>query len=327
MEPAILPTQPESSSGSGDQVAAPGRSVIGNRPFVRPLIGNRRPWVRLPTTTSNRDEDMDQLSKALRANDLAAVDSLITSFVAKGYTIHQLSPILFQAVAVDNAEFAEKLLRRQIVLTHSYVRAAVKSRAKRCLELFSRYGFDINKPECATRPPAWTYLTDNREMVYWLLEHGANLNVHGECDFTTVMSGVVEVAPPDLIRDLLDDPRHLVDVYKGDLLHHALDRKTDDIAPVLAMLLDHGAPINEGLYARHLASQNMYFFMPRGPPLHKAAEKGQLDAVRFLLSRHADVSIRDTQGKTALFYAEKKGHTEIVEVLQKAMAEFKTQHL
>ncbi|CAK7204050.1 hypothetical protein SEUCBS139899_006801 [Sporothrix eucalyptigena] len=130
----------------------------------------------------------------------------------------------------------------------------------------------------------------------------------------------------DLCGTFLDDPRHLVDVFKGDLLHHALDRKTD-VVPVLTMLLDHGAPINEGLYARHLASQEMYFFMPRGPPPHKAAEEGQLDAVCFLLRRHAGVSIRDTKGKSAIFYAQKMGHTEIVEVLEKAMAEFKSQHL
>ncbi|CAK7221318.1 hypothetical protein SCUCBS95973_004453 [Sporothrix curviconia] len=118
------------------------------------------------------------------------------------------------------------------------------------------------------------------------------------------MSIVVEDASPDMVRDLLEDPRGFVDVEKGDLLHHALDRKTaNDIVPVLGLLLDHGAPLNEGFYSRHPASQNMYSFMPRGPPLHKAADKGQLDAVRFLLSRHADVSIRDTQGKTALFYA------------------------
>ncbi|CAK7231313.1 hypothetical protein SCUCBS95973_007870 [Sporothrix curviconia] len=164
-------------------------------------------------------------------------------------------------------------------------------------------------------------------MVYWHLERGADLNIHGPYDFETVMSRFVECSAFDLVRDLLDDPRGLVDITKGDLLHHALDRKTGDIIPVLSMLLDHGAPLNEGLYSRHPPSQNMYFFMPRGPPLHTAAEKGQLDAVRFLLSRRADVSVRDTQGKTALFYAEKKGHTEIAEVLQAAMAEFKAQHL
>lgn len=246
--------------------------------------------------------------------------------MVRGYTIHQLSDILHDAIVVDNAGFAEKLIRRRITFTDSYIYTAVKSRAKRCLELFFRYRVDVNKPECQTRPPMWRFAAADWEMVYWLLGHGADLNVHAECNFATVMSSVVELAPTDLVRDLLDDQRHLVDVGKGDLLHHALHRKTD-VVPVLALLLDHGAPIDEGLYARHLASQNMNFFMPRGPPLHDAAGKGQLDAVCYLLDRHADLSIRDTKGKTALFYAQKNGHTEIAEVLQKAMAEFKTQHL
>ncbi|CAK7214886.1 hypothetical protein SCUCBS95973_002287 [Sporothrix curviconia] len=267
-----------------------------------------------------------ELEEALKANDLSNVDSLIDDFVAKGYTRHQLSDILHGAIAADNAEFAEFLVRRGMAHIDGYVYTAVRSRAKRCLEMLFRYNVDINKPDFETRPPLWRFAATDREMVYWLLEHGADLNVHAQYDFTTVMSHFVTHASTDLVRDLLDDPRHLVDIFKGDLLHHALDRKTD-VVPVLGMLLDHGAPINEGLHARHPPSQNLHFFMPRGPPLHDAAYKGQLDAVCFLLSRHADVRIRDTKGKTALFYAEKEGHTEVSEVLQKAMAEFKSQHL
>lgn len=119
------------------------------------------------------------------------------------------------------------------------------------------------------------------------------------------MSFAVKYAEVALVQEYLTDPRFRIDVTKGDLLHYALDRKAKtEVVAVLTMLLDHGAPINDGLYARHLASQNMFFFMPRGPPLQKAAEMGQLDAVRFLLERHADVSIRDTKGNTALFYAQ-----------------------
>ncbi|CAK7232686.1 hypothetical protein SCUCBS95973_009186 [Sporothrix curviconia] len=234
-----------------------------------------------------------------------------------------------EAVVADNAPFAEKLLDRGILFGDSYVRVVLDAHSMRCMTLFLDRGFDLNKPDGVSCMPVWgtsRAVTTDRGLLYWLLERGANLNVDAKWDSTTPMSHVVKSAAPDLVRDLLDDSRDLVDLYKGDLLYHALKRKTD-IVTVLGLLLDHGAPINDGLYARHPGAQNMFFFMPRGPPLHEAAEDGQLEAVCYLLSRHADVTVRDTQNKTALDYAQKQGHADIAAVLQKAMAESSVQHL
>jgi ankyrin repeat protein len=54
---------------------------------------------------------------------------------------------------------------------------------------------------------------------------------------------------------------------------------------------------------------------PPVPPLIKAAEKGDVVAVRTLLSRGADVQVRDALGRTALMFAARNGDTATVQAL------------
>ncbi|KIH86535.1 hypothetical protein SPBR_08614 [Sporothrix brasiliensis 5110] len=279
-----------------------------------------------------KDEHMTLPSMALGSNRLDLVDDLVSKYLASGpatglsrRSVQLLLPLVHDAIHVDNSAFIAKLMQRGFEVKH-FFREAVEKHALRCLTLFLETGYDINQPECDMKPPVWTRTTVDSPITFWLIARGANLNAHAPYHIFTPMSFAAQYAQAGLVHAYLTDPRGLVDIGTGDLLQYALDRKAD-VLPVLSMLLDHGAPINEGLFARHLASQNMFFFMPRGPPLHKAAEKGQLDAVRLLLDRHADVTIRDTKGKTALFYAEKEGHREVAEVLRQAMEAAKVQHL
>jgi len=51
--------------------------------------------------------------------------------------------------------------------------------------------------------------------------------------------------------------------------------------------------------------------------LHKAARAGDIDQVKSLISKGADVNAKDNNGHTSLWYAQDKGHTEIVELLRK----------
>ncbi|KIH87288.1 hypothetical protein SPBR_05182 [Sporothrix brasiliensis 5110] len=306
---------------------------VANPPVVKRARRHRPAWHRPPEQYQSQSV-MAALFKALETNDLHTFDKVISAFLALGpatgrdaRTIHSLSSIMYDVLRVDNVAFAERLLQRGVPIRHDVFGAALDESALRCLALFLRSGYDVNEPEGATTPPVWAFFSDDEELTYWLLDHGANMNVDAPYWNMTAMSNVVQWGTLELVCDLLNDPRHLVDMNKGDLLHYALNRETDDIVPVLALLLDHGAPINEGLFARHRSCAERMHFMPQGPPLHTAAEKGNLKAVQFLLSRHADVSIRDTKGETALCVAQTNGHTEIAEVLQEAMAKYKAQHL
>ncbi len=55
-------------------------------------------------------------------------------------------------------------------------------------------------------------------------------------------------------------------------------------------------------------------------PLHRAAEKGHIDAVEVLLAYGARVDPRDDHGETPLFVAAEEGHLRIVEILLAAGA-------
>ncbi|KAL3491544.1 hypothetical protein BJX62DRAFT_204889 [Aspergillus germanicus] len=50
--------------------------------------------------------------------------------------------------------------------------------------------------------------------------------------------------------------------------------------------------------------------------LHLAAESGNLDAVRLLLERGADMDIAENGGSTAEQLATRSGHTEAAELLR-----------
>lgn len=147
-------------------------------------------------------------------------------------------------------------------------------------------------------------------MALWLLECGADLNKRPITDITP-LSYAVEYATPSLVQELLDRGG---DVQKGELLQHALNRKTDIVA-VLRILLDKGAPLDAIEYANHAGSFSTYVFLERGTPLCKAAGIGNTEAVQFLLERGADASIRNSKGRTPLECAERGGFKEIVDIL------------
>ena len=47
-----------------------------------------------------------------------------------------------------------------------------------------------------------------------------------------------------------------------------------------------------------------------------AADMGNLEAVKLLLEKGADINIRDNGGKTALMFASEKGRSEIIKLLK-----------
>ena len=50
-------------------------------------------------------------------------------------------------------------------------------------------------------------------------------------------------------------------------------------------------------------------------PLHYAARWGHKDVAELLLAKDADVNVKDNRGRTPLSLAEEEGHNEIVELL------------
>ncbi|KAL7660517.1 hypothetical protein ACMYSQ_003392 [Aspergillus niger] len=136
---------------------------------------------------------------------------------------------------------------------------------------------------------------EEEEMTTWFLDHGADPNRRTFIDLTP-LSWAVERSPVSVIRLML---------------HYC-----QDIHPVLEMLIQKGAPLNTPVH-EDLPSLSILCFMPLGTALHRACELGKVDVVRYLLSKGADQSVRDSNGLTAIELAARLNQQEVVEVLQK----------
>ena len=92
---------------------------------------------------------------------------------------------------------------------------------------------------------------------------------------------------------------------------------TGDIE-VVELLLDAGAnPAGEGWSPFSKLRRPKGGLAFYGNAIHEAAEKGFTDIVSLLCSRGADTSAKDHEGKTALEIARERGHSKIVNVLEK----------
>lgn len=120
----------------------------------------------------------------------------------------------------------------------------------------------------------------NLEMVAWLLDHGADPNRQCSIDLTPLSYAVAD-APTHIIQTLLKCGG---DVQKGELLQHAIDRQAD-VVEVLTLLIQNGAPLDRTMYQNHHWSWRLFLVSGLGTPLHTAANRGNMDAVRFLFSQ------------------------------------------
>lgn len=149
----------------------------------------------------------------------------------------------------------------------------------------------------------FSYAIADKDMVTWLLNHGADPNRQCVIDLTP-FSFAVESAPISVIHIFLSRGG---DVRKGHLLHHAIERHADTI-DVLSLLVEKGAPINAIMYENHYPSRALFQFMGLGTALHKASALRKADVAHFLISKGADQSIKDTNGRTAMVCAQISSH-------------------
>lgn len=107
------------------------------------------------------------------------------------------------------------------------------------------------------------------------------------------------------------------DIKKGQLIHHAVEGAPQDVIEMLDLLLQMGAQLNERKCENHWPSWNMTFFMGLGTPLHEATRGRNLQVVDYLLRKGADVKVKDSMHRTALYYASREGFSEISKLLEK----------
>ncbi|KAJ5702733.1 hypothetical protein N7488_010281 [Penicillium malachiteum] len=217
--------------------------------------------------------------------------------------------VMIEAVKRDDAQFMKEPFNRGLPMDSLYAIEAVEAKPKNALEVFLQYGWDINQPMSELRPPVLGSKIENEEITAFLLDHGADPNKDCGIDLTP-LSYAVQSAPISVINLMLNLGG---DVKKGQLLHHAIERRSETIE-VLKMLIENGAPINATMYQDHYPSWRLFYFMGLGTPLHKATELGKVDVVRYLLSEGADVTIKDANGRTAMECAQMGCQSEVVKL-------------
>ncbi|CAK7212212.1 hypothetical protein SCUCBS95973_001373 [Sporothrix curviconia] len=283
------------------------------------------------------DDILGQFTSAIASDDIDTVHKLLdehfpdrTEKFPGKYHVNELYPCLSQAARHDQV-----LVLQDILLPYSHLRHTFEFVAKEAADACSKNvllflldnGWDINQrrnQQSLTVLESFlcqsTLDRDNDEhrgdMAYWLINRGASLNARPDHIDTTGMSYAVKKASVEFVRELLD--HHGGDAQRGQPLHNALCRWPQaDIVAMLGVLLDRGAPLNQVMYAGDERASRNFRVIDLGTPLHDAAQKGNIEAVEYLLARGADTSIPSSRTKTTAWeWADKAGHREIAAIIQ-----------
>lgn len=104
------------------------------------------------------------------------------------------------------------------------------------------------------------------------------------------------------------------DIRKGQLVHHAIYREFNTLQVVKA-IIDWGAPLNSLISQDDQASQDMFPFMVE-TPLHNAVALKKGDVIHYLISRGADVNIKNSKGQTVMQCVDEHTRKEIIQEIQ-----------
>jgi hypothetical protein len=239
-------------------------------------------WAKLKQHVESLN-DADRLRQAIRSNDLARVDDLLTS-----------KPEL-----------------RQILIDDVPLQAQAQPGRIPMMELLVRHGADVNGLCWGWFPALFTPCENlEPEPLQWLLSHGADPNRGNPRDPGTALDDVIQTYPRH--------PKRLSACIE--LLLEAGGHTRYDVPGVLALLRGRTGDLATVLDADPTVVQRRYAELDCGPSsgnislrgatlLHVTAEYGFLDALRLRLDRGADVNARanidanGVGGQTAIFHA------------------------
>jgi len=213
--------------------------------------------------------------------------------------------------AVHDSSKVELLLKHGAqVEDRTLVIAAMVPGSRRTLELLSLRGIDVNVEVGGFTPLMAAAYSGDLEAVTWLVEHGANVDARTEAG-CTALNGAAVSGNAGVVKLLLErgaDPnvRYMEPDTIGDFQTPALNAAWQGNVACLKLLVDRGADVN----------------VQGGPflrtPLLCAATTGSEATVRLLLAKGANGQAQDWKGDTPLAWAQRRGDTNIVELLRQA---------
>jgi len=147
-------------------------------------------------------------------------------------------------------------------------------------------------------------LDGNTKQVRLALENGADVNAAQDEGHTALMMAAFN--GHGKIVELLLDRGARVD--------------SKDVLGRTALMYSASGPFPEtvGILLEHGADPNISDKSENFTALMFAASEGQVDVVRALLSHRASYETTDDDGETAPGFAQKSGHTEVVQLLENA---------
>ncbi|KAL5340517.1 ankyrin repeat-containing domain protein [Aspergillus crustosus] len=174
------------------------------------------------------------------------------------------------AVEHNNVPIVSFLISNGLDTWHMYSNSAINHKARDVLSYFLSIGWQINDTSRLNNHPGILgWVVQDEEMLVWLIDHGANPNQPCQVDMTPT-SIAVEEAPLSTLQLLF---KRGANINKGELFHHAVERKSDEIA-FIDYLLEKGANINKTRYDNDPHSMRFLgLFTGLRTPLHKAAKK------------------------------------------------------
>ncbi|MBI1176603.1 hypothetical protein GC207_04105 [bacterium] len=256
---------------------------------VSRLLTNR--WVQ----TQQSYQGDTPLHVAIEHNLPAAAEFLIEQRTNLNTTNHVGWTPLHTALNARNATFVERLLS---------VGASVDSFANAALgqldSLRQKIGLDpnlIHRRDGALRTTLhWAAVGDQRAIISWLVEHGADSSArdrHGE----TALHIAVALGNTNAVQSLLE---------------HGADPNARNGRELSPMLLAAACGNITVLALLHRAGAQPDASLPSGSALQWAAYEGHLAAVKWLLDQDVPVNARNRAGQTALDLATLANRQDVI---------------
>ncbi|KAK3720450.1 hypothetical protein LTR37_003863 [Vermiconidia calcicola] len=253
------------------------------------------------------------------SGDVSGATADITRLLQTGTHVQRLHFCLLGAVLSGSEELVRLLLGVGLPVSMDNVKPAIKQKSLPMLSLFLQHGWNINEEEawCVPSLPSCAVATDPDEsLISWFL-NGADPNAKCEMDIT-LLSTAAGYAPLPIVKQLFEHCP-LGTSFRGQLLHWAAGRTSDDAEDVVQLVLERCRPdLNKIQYNDEPFSYEIRKVVGLGTALHEAARRGHPGIVHMLICKGTDVSIRDSSGNTALEVAELYENHAAVALLQNA---------
>lgn len=217
---------------------------------------------------------------------------------------------------------------RQEILDEALVYAAKNGRTPILAYLLDQ-GANIDSEPYNGTALFWAISGDHMETVRWLLEHGADVHhiasFGGEKNITALhmaaWGGHLELAKVLLeygAEATYHEPRYGSSPvgWANHMGHHQL---RDYLLDHATLSLEDAALYGRLQRVKQLAEANPKLVNGSdgtGTPLRNAAAAGHLAVVQYLLSKGADKTLPDSDGKIAVDYAREEGRQAVVDLLQ-----------